>query len=64
MKKIKYKILNIKNSILKYFSTKNNTNSFLILIAFLIAVVNTMTINLHIGFYLLSAVLIIIALTS
>ena len=64
MKKIKYKILNIKNSILKYFSTKNNTNSFLILIAFLIAVVNTMTINLHIGFYLLSVVLIIIALTS
>ena len=64
MKKIKYKILNIKNSILKYFSTKNNTNSFLILIAFLIAVVNTMTINLHIGFYLLSIVLIIIALTS
>ena len=64
MKKIKYKILNIKNSILKYFSTKNNTNSFLILIAFLIAVVNTMTINLHVGFYLLSAVLIIIALTS
>ena len=64
MKKIKYKILNIKNSILKYFSTKNNTNSFLILIAFLIAVVNTMTINLHIAFYLLSIVLIIIALTS
>ena len=64
MKKIKYKILNIKNSILKYFSTKNNTNSFLILIAFLIAVINTMTINLHVGFYLLSVVLIIIALTS